>query len=108
MSNLEALIEQAFDEFAESGRYAPSTFCGAAGPGETVEALLERIVREAHLPHGQIRITTAGELMDRGFHLVQTGNPSCHYDVDLGETPTLDAVERFERAFGEARRNPCR
>jgi hypothetical protein len=46
--------------------------------------------------------------MDRGFHLLQTGDLTCHYDVDLGNAPTLDVVKRFEQAFGKARRNPCR
>lgn len=108
MANLDDLIEQAEDEYAESGRYRLSTFCGIKEGPEDDEDVIRRIVQEANLPNGQVRITQVQVLADLGFSLEQTGQPACHYDVDLGNELSLEVVERFEQAFEAPRRNPCR
>lgn len=108
MGSLDDLIEQAEDEYAESGRYRLSTFCRVKEGPEDDEDVIRRIVQEATLPNGQVRTTTVGALTDLGFSLEQTGHPECHYDVDLGDELSSEVVERFEQAFEAPRRNPCR
>ncbi|MEX2620005.1 MAG: hypothetical protein WD250_07280 [Egibacteraceae bacterium] len=108
IADLDALIEQAEDEHAVSGRYRLSTFCGVKDGNENDEDLLKRIIQEAPVPNGQVRTTRVGVLLDLGFSLKQTGHPDCHYDVDLGDELSLEVVERFEQAFEVPRRNPCR
>lgn len=106
--DLDALMEQAEDEYAESGRYRLSTFCGVKKGEEDDEDLLRRIIQEGHVPNGQVRTTRVEVLLDLGFSLEQTGQPDCHYDVDLGDELSPEVVERFEQAFEAPRRNPCR
>lgn len=106
MANVDEMIQQALDSFADECRYALSTFCGEVEPGQTVDDKVSELTEEAKLPNRKVRLSTAGTIRHLGFDLIQTGEPECHHDVDLGEYPTESVVLRFVSAFDPPRPNP--
>lgn len=73
------------------------------------EAALYRICDDADVPHGQIQVTTVGQLRTAGFDIlphVEGDWPENHCHVIFDEPLSNSQIEAFISVFGEPEKNP--
>ncbi|WP_156212722.1 hypothetical protein [Lentzea aerocolonigenes] len=109
----ERVLDEAEDERTEreddgtwDGEFHLSVFASTLEPGEELDAAVARLFG----PHRRVkfyRVATVEDLQAAGFQLAASPPEPYHYDVLLGTELTPAVVERFERCFGDARRNPA-
>ena len=67
------------------------------------------VARRGNIKNGKVRLSTVGRLRAEGFRLAKTEPlDDDHYNVDLGEAPTVSIVQRFVGAFDDPTDNPGR
>lgn len=93
------------DEGAWDGQYHLSVFAALLLPGETVDEAVNRLTLGARRVKFY-RISSPERLDLEGFSMIASPPEPYHYDVVLGAEADEPVIERFERCFDEARRNP--
>lgn len=110
----ERVLRRAERAARHSGVHSLSVFLDTRQDGETESDTIARLLAASELsgirPGNNAKYyvcARAGVLLDQGFMFVKDGYEgelAEHYSVDLGPTPTVEAAERFVRAFGQVRR----
>ncbi len=113
-SRADRVLDRAQAAHEESGRWELSVFADVTRATENSEDLLARLLAAAKL-HGIVlqnnkyywRCTHAAELLGLGFTFAKGGTPDErpeHWNVELGDSPTIDDVRRFLEPFTQYRR----
>ena len=108
------VLDRARTAYEECGRWELSVFVGTATATEDSYALLDRLLTAAFNRGIGIannpnywRCAQAAELLDLGFTFTKGGDPgepAEHWNVDLGDSPSIEDVGRFLDCFTKHRR----
>lgn len=112
----ENVLARAERAYRRRGHWASSVFVGVKTDGEDDDALRARLLAASELhdlaPERNRKYwvcARAGDLLELGFVFMKDGDEDEapeHFSVRLGDSPSLEDVERFLGAFTTTERRP--